>query len=374
MCCAKKMLRAFVCLLCSSIMLKANDPEIIDFHDNIHIAVIDMQDLYDPKTRESSLATLYEAMSSVGFFAVRNTGVDAELIAHTYDKIQAFFKQDLSKKMEASAPGSRGQRGFVPGEKAKGSSKKDTKEFFHMGPFDNVWPKKQDGFKEAMQELFQELSKYALPLTEAIVDVMNHYTSSNLPNDFLHEKTCGGDTLLRAIYYPAVDQTDFKNNTLYWAAEHTDIDLLTILPYATERGLQVFKDGKWMTVVVPKDSFIINIGDMLQNLTNGLFKSSKHRVIALDPDKDRFSAVFFLHFRDLENIAPLESCINFTGGVQKYAPGTKWEFLMERLLELGLADEFLEAYAKTGHTERQKLFCRQSPQVVALLQKHALGS
>lgn len=343
---------------------------------DLRIPVVDMNDFYAPEKREEFLNTLYDAMSTVGFFAVRNTGVDREVISQAYDQAKIFFQRDLDYKKQFmhSDP-----RGYMTNETAKGNNMKDHKEIFHMGrensPLPNVWPD-QEGYREAMVPLFNELDKYVIPLQEAIIATINLHGNSDLPLDFLGRETFDGFSLLRSLYYPAMDKEMLEDleKPLFWAAPHTDIDLMTLLPFATEKGLQLEMDGQWLNVVVPEDAFIVNVGDMLQNLTNGLFKSAKHRVLAAEPNKERYSMVFFVHPRAETKLDPLPDCIQLTGGEQKYAAGTRLEFLWERLLEVGTAPEVLELYSKTGHTERQMVFGRESPQVVKLLIDNDLAS
>jgi isopenicillin N synthase-like dioxygenase len=346
---------------------------------DIHIPVVDMHDFYDAEKKEQFLSTLYEAMSTVGFFAVRNTGIDKQVIEKAYAQAKTFFKQDLAYKEQSYVRTSKGQRGFVPGEIAKGAAVKDAKEFYHIGfegrePL-NVWPE-QMGFKEDMLTLYNELLQYVVPLQQAIVETINWKSSIKIPTDYLNETTKEGDCLLRALYYPPISDEQVKDTSrpLYWGAPHTDIDYLAILPYATEKGLQVEVNGEWLTVVVPEDAFIVNAGDMLQNLTNGLFVSAKHRVMALEPNKERFSMVLFVHPHNDTLLDPLPSCVELTGGVQKYAPGTRKEFLWERLIELDIAPGLLDLYSQTGHTERQLKYGRQSPQVVKQLIDRGLAS
>jgi hypothetical protein len=223
--------------------------------------------------------------------------------------------------------------------------------------------------------LYDEIEQYVIPLQEAIIATINRHAKTQLPLNLLNLTTKEGNTLLRALYYPALPKEDVGCDVpLYWAAPHTDIDYLAILPYATEKGLQVEMDGQWLNVVVPDDAFVVNVGDMLENLTNGLFVSAKHRVLAQEPHKDRFSMVLFVHPTDDTPLDPLPACIALTGGKQCYAPGTRNEFLWERLLELNIAPMLLEPYSKTGHVERQLLYGRQSPQVVQMLIENGLAS
>jgi isopenicillin N synthase-like dioxygenase len=350
---------------------------------DIRIPVVDMQDFDSPERRGSFIDRLSQAMREVGFFAVRNTGVDRNTIRSAYSQAEEFFKQERAYKERSFAKELHGQRGFVPGETAKGCAGKDMKEFYHIGRelgeiererlqyAPNVWPD-QFRFKEDMITLYSELERYVGVLFEAIVEAINRKAADKIPSDLFSRMTQDGNSLLRALYYPALSQSSIDEN-IPWAAPHTDIDLLAILPYATEKGLQVEIDGQWLTVVVPEDAFIVNVGDMLENLTNGLFKSARHRVVALEPGKERFSMVFFVHPTDDASLTPLPSCIAQTG-VQRYAPGTRKEFLWERLLELNIAPLLLEPYSKTGHTERQMRFGRQSPQIVQMLLEKGLAS
>jgi len=354
---------------------------------DIRIPVVDMRDFYDQEKRSKFLDTLYMAMNKIGFFAVRNTGVNRETIRQAYQEAEVFFKSPMDYKSKCQIQKSKGQRGFVPGEIAKGQQAKDFKEFYHIGRElsakdrqrfnlpENIWPS-TPAFKESMLNLYKELDQYVQPLQEAIIATINKHARAKLPLDYFKVMMKGGDTLLRALYYPALTQQQMQEmqKPLYWAAAHTDIDLLAILPYSTAKGLQVEMNGQWLNVVVPEDAFIVNVGDMLENLTNGLFVSARHRVLAQEPNKDRFSMVLFVHPIDDADLTPLANCIEQTGGTQRYAPGTRQEFLWERLLELNIAPGLLALYSKTGHTERQIQFGRESPQVVEMLISNGLAT
>jgi hypothetical protein len=121
---------------------------------------------------------------------------------------------------------------------------------------------------------------------------------------------------------------------------------------STEEGLEVLHEGKWIRVKVPKDAFIINCGDMLENLSNGYFKSSVHRVVS-QPNKERFSIVYFVHPKYGDRLDPLASCIRLTGGVQRFPDAAGLDMLAHRLVEIGLASEELKAFdAQSGYMEK----------------------
>lgn len=345
---------------------------------DLHIPVVNMSDFFslDLECKANFTKTLHQAMTTVGFFAVQNVGIAQEVVTEAYRQSEMFFNNDIDNKMKSfihDPDPRKGQRGYIPGEKAKGVAVGDFKEFWHIGsersPLINVWPE-EEGFKAAMTSMYRELEQYIVPLQQAITEAINLNAPDldKLPIDFLNEKTANGENLLRVLHYPAVSQEQLEGpNPPCWGAAHTDIDILAILPYATAKGLQVKIGEEWLNAVVPKDAFVVNVGDMLQNLTNGLFKSSEHRIIAEIVGEDRFSIVMFGHPMGNATLDPLPICITQTGGIQSYAPGTRDEFLWERLLELGIAPGVLPLYAASGHLERQLKYNRASPQVLQLL-------
>lgn len=275
--------------------------------------------------------------------------------------------------MKINDPANNGQRGYVLSESAKGEENKDFKEFLHIGRelseakleevqgYPNLWPESMD-LKEPMLALFEALEQGMVPLQEAFAALVKKSA------DYFAKMTKEGNCLLRAIHYPAHPP---KGHV--WAAQHTDIDLFTILPRASSRGLQIKnKEGKWVDVIVPDGAFIINAGDMLENVSNGLFRSAVHRVVDEGRDEDRFSIVFFVHARGGDDLSPLPYCINKSGGVQRYANGTEWDLFCERLADLGLASpKMLEDLCKSGFLERQIAVGRKASMPCGLSRKPA---
>ncbi|MCB1136398.1 MAG: isopenicillin N synthase family oxygenase [Chlamydiia bacterium] len=340
------------------------------------IPVVDMNDFFNPETRGKFVAELAQALREVGFFAVVNTGVDVAALDNAYDAARAFFALDIAEKQKIQCPHFNGQRGYVPGESAKDEKRGDFKEFLHigrpvsseesarMGIYPNVWP---DNFEleEPMKALFQALERHMVPIQEAMAEALGEASG------FFCDMTKEGDVLLRAIHYPANPPSDS-----IWAAQHTDIDLFTILPRATARGLQVLNDaGEWIDVVVPDNAFIINGGDMLENITNGEFRSSVHRVVDCGGNTERYSMVLFVHPRADDDLTPLPQCIARTGGVQKYAQATRWDLLEERLVDLGLASpEMIQHLGASGLMERLLDVDRASVKAMKVLRAHGVAS
>jgi isopenicillin N synthase-like dioxygenase len=340
------------------------------------IPVIDMKDYQNPATRAKFIEGLSNALKEVGFFAVVNTGVDKQILDNAYQAAEKYFALDFETKMLSHKPELNGQRGYVPGESAKGQSIGDFKEFFHVGReynlkqqvavgnYSNIWPRELD-LKAPLNRLFDALETCKVPLEQAIAEAIGQ------PVDFFTDMTKEGDCLLRAIHYPANPPED-----RIWAAAHTDINLFTILPRATAEGLQVLNQkGEWVDVRVPENAFIINGGDMLENITNGEFRSGPHRVVDNNSTRERYSMVLFIHPRAEDRLDPLPQCIARTGGVRKYANADRWELLEERLTDLGLASpEMLKHLAECGIMERLIEVGRASPKAMRALRDAGLAS
>ncbi len=306
------------------------------------IPVVDLNDFYNPETKQAFVDEVAKALHEVGFFAVINPNIEITTLLNAYKASQDFFAHSTEDKEQIFNAALNGQRGYVPSEIPQGGKAKDTKEFLHVGKSNNLWPSWMD-LQNPLEKLMTSLDEHGYVLQKAFALAIGE------SEDYFTEMTRTGECLLRALHYPAgpVPGT-------VWAGAHTDIDFFTILPMATEEGLQVLHDGRWIEVKVPANAFIVNCGDKLQNLTNGYFKSSVHRVEA-KPDTERYSIVYFIHPRDDDSMEPTLKSIQMTGGVQRYPKATSLELLASRLRELGLASPgLLELEKNSGVLDRIK--------------------
>lgn len=321
------------------------------------IPVLDLHNYHNPETRAEFISDLSEACQHVGFFALVNTGIDLNILDSAYAAVAQFYQQDLETKMRCCDPSNGGQRGYSPpgkAERVKGQW--DVKEMYHVGhefseeqiaalggeTFLNIWPTEMD-LAGPYMALFNELMDRVLPLEEALSVAIGQKAN------FITERTREGETLSRAVYYPANPPAD-----AFWAREHTDICYYTVIPRTTAQGLQVFSpDGEWVTVVAPDNAFIVNVGDKLQNQTNGLFRSGLHRVVDLGQNTERYSMPFFVHPRMMDDMNPLPECVAMTGGVQRFPNATSLELLEERLTEIGISSPAMKEHlAESGFIER----------------------
>jgi isopenicillin N synthase-like dioxygenase len=317
------------------------------------IPVVHLPDYFNEATREQFLQSVEKAAVEVGFFALTGTDVDVELLDEAYDQVAKFFAQDIDAKMALFAKD--GLRGYVPGESAKGEARVDCKEFYHIGRevsnnvLPNVWPETPARFESSLKNLVVALDECKDTIAEIFGTIVHHD---------IKELTQKGNCLFRAIHYP---KNPPKNSI--WAGAHTDINLFTILPRSTARGLQVMnKAGEWRDVIIPDGAFVINCGDMLENLTNGYFTSSFHRVVDPGLGQERYSIVFFVHPKGDDNMAPLPHMIEKTGSVRKYANLLHDELFFERLIDLGVATkESMKWFVETGAIEKLREVERFSP-------------
>lgn len=285
------------------------------------------------------------ALQELGFFALENHGVEQGLIDASYRVVEQFFLLPEARKLAYEDPASRGQRGFTRfgREHAKDHPTPDLKEFWHVGrEFEpghplasvyavNLWPEELPEFRRCLTELYRQLDRCAARLLEAVALYLGE------PPARLRDMARDGNTILRVIHYPPVP--DEAPPAALRAAAHEDINLITLLCEATAGGLELLtRDGVWLPVQALPGQIIVDAGDMLQNLTNGLLRSTTHRVTNPDNSRERrFSMPFFVHPRAEVDLSPLPGCIARTGGEQRYPSITAGEYLHRRLREIGLA-------------------------------------
>jgi isopenicillin N synthase-like dioxygenase len=236
-----------------------------------------------------------ESLHRTGFGVLKNHPLSSDLVHGIYDEWLAFFQSGSAKKYAWDPVKLDGHFSTAVSETAKGSEIKDFKEFFHLFPWGR-YPSEVSDAAHRYYDLGKDLaatllkwvednspagirSKYSVPLASMIDDCE--------------------ETLLRVLHYPPLTGTLEPGSIR--AAAHTDINLLTILPAATEPGLQVMgTDGVWIDVPCDFGLLIVNIGDMLEEASGKYYPSTQHRVLNPVGDgakKSRVSLPLFLHPR-----------------------------------------------------------------------------
>ncbi|MDZ4716226.1 MAG: 2-oxoglutarate and iron-dependent oxygenase domain-containing protein [Cytophagales bacterium] len=319
--------------------------------DTLHdqIPSLDLADFTggNPVKKKKFVADLGAAYNTIGFVAIRNHFLKDELSTKLYAVIKKFFglPEDAKKKYEI--PELAGQRGYIGKgkEHAKGRNTGDLKEFFHVGqqvddddPIkaeypNNIWPEEIPDFSDVSLRVFRSLEKTGVEMLRAIALYLE------LPESYFDPKIRHGNSILRPIHYFPIENPDAVPADAVRAAEHGDINLITLLMGASADGLQVLRrDGKWIAITALPDQLVVNVGDMLERLTNKKLKSTIHRVV--NPPRElmntpRYSIPFFMHPRSEMSLAALSGCVS-TDQPKLWDDITAGEFLNQRLKEIGL--------------------------------------
>ena len=288
-----------------------------------------------------------KAFTETGFVMIANHGLKPEKITLLYDQIKTFFALPEDVKYKYEIPGLSGQRGYTGKgrEKAKDASTPDLKEFWQCGqtvedddPIKHKYPEnimvtELPIFNDILREVYAELEHAGTHLLRAIA----HYLQ--LPESYFDAHVHNGNSILRALHYFPIENPDSIAPDAVRSAAHEDINLITLLIGASADGLEVLtRDGNWFPVKAQGEDIVVNVGDMLQRLTNNVLKSTTHRVV--NPPREllgtsRHSVPFFLHPKSHMDLTCLDSCIS-EDNPKQYSDMTAGEYLDERLREIGL--------------------------------------
>jgi len=307
-----------------------------------HIASVSLKEAdRDPDAFAQKLGRSFE---EYGFAIIADHGIPDELINRAEEKAKEFFALPEEVKRKYLIEGGGGQRGYTPFgiETAKGATAFDLKEFWHVGRDlpeghkfrdhmpDNVWPAEVQDFRNTFTELYASFEKSGLKILKAIARFLK------IDEDYFIDTVRDGNSVMRLLHYPPIQGEPGSNVR---AGAHEDINTITLLLGAEEAGLELLtKDGRWIPVAPKPGELVVNIGDMLQRLTNGVLRSTTHRVVNPPPErrgKSRYSMPFFLHFRSDFLIGALPSTVP-DGEEAKWPPMTANDYLQERLREIKL--------------------------------------
>jgi isopenicillin N synthase-like dioxygenase len=310
------------------------------------IPSVDLADFLsgDVQRKAAFVQALGQAYETVGFVAVKNHGLSDALSNALYSQVQQFFSLPQEVKANYEIAGLAGQRGYTGfgKEHAKGRSTGDLKEFFQFGQEvtdgdaikseypDNVQVSELPDFNAKAREAYATLEQSGRQLLRAIALFLE------LDENYFDKHIHNGNSILRAIHYGPITE---EPKDAVRAAEHEDINLITLLMGASAEGLEVLnKNNEWVAVTALPEQVVVNVGDMLQRLTNNRLKSTTHRVVNPPREKwgsSRYSIPFFLHPRSEMRLDCLPQCVTAENPLH-YAPISAGEYLDERLREIGL--------------------------------------
>ena len=291
--------------------------------------------------KQTFVNDLMRGLKEFGFIILKDHTINNQKVEKSYDLIHEFFQLPENIKLNYYLENAGGQRGYTPFKKeiAKGATHADLKEFWHVGRDlpdgsqykelygDNVWPEEVPAFKKELSELFLSMDATANILLEAIG------IGLNLPEGFFKDLTKDGNSILRTIHYPKTQGFDTVNHIR--AGAHEDINLITLLVGSTASGLELLDhNGDWMPVKTEPHQVIVDTGDMMARLTNGVLPATTHRVVNPENDtSERYSMPFFVHPHANASLKCIPSCL---GDEEKFPEITAGDFLRQRLEEIGL--------------------------------------
>ena len=304
------------------------------------LPVLSLADAPDTLARD-----LGDSFARFGFAMVKDHGLNPALVARAWDLTAQFFALPEADKRGYLIPGQGGARGYTAfgTEIAKGAKAHDLKEFWHVGRDlpaghkladsmpPNIWPTRPEGFRETFEELYAELDRVGATILNRIAVWLG------LNQNWFDPAIADGNSVLRLLHYPPVPNAE---GGAIRAGAHEDINLITLLLGAEEAGLELLtREGKWLAVDPPQGALVVNIGDMLQRLTNHVLPSTTHRVrnpAGPRAAHSRYSMPFFLHLRSDFKFVTLPQCVTAANPDRYPVSITADDYLQERLREIGL--------------------------------------
>jgi isopenicillin N synthase-like dioxygenase len=288
-----------------------------------------------------------KAFKETGFVTITNHGLSKQLIDQLYTQVKALFALPEETKMKYEIPGLAGQRGYTGKNKetAKGFKVPDLKEFWQIGqtvtdggPEKDTYPEniivnELPEFNTTTLEVYKKLEAAGIHLLRAIAVYLG------LAENYFDDKVHNGNSILRTLHYFPIENPDALPDDAVRAGAHEDINLITLLIGASADGLELLtRENEWLPVTAFGEDLVVNVGDMLQRLTNNKLRSTTHRVV--NPPREqmknsRFSVPFFLHPKTNMDLTSLPSTID-DEHPKLYTSITAGEYLDERLREIGL--------------------------------------
>lgn len=310
------------------------------------IPVVDLRQFLEGSSeqKQAFVDALGRAFEDPGFVAVKNHGIPDGLVRDLYDYVHEFFALPADVKRSYEIPELAGQRGYTRfgREHAKGSDAPDLKEFFQYGqevtdgdPVAAAYPDNIDvdripAFTPTLRRAYLAFEQSGRSLLQAIALYLG------LDAEYFEPFVHNGNSILRAIHYPPITS---EPSSAIRAEQHEDINLITLLVGASADGLQILtRQGDWVPVTSLPEQIVVNVGDMLQRLTNNRLRSTTHRVV--NPPREawgisRYSIPFFLHPKANMSLRCLDHCVD-EAHPKAYPDATAGEYLDERLREIGL--------------------------------------
>jgi isopenicillin N synthase-like dioxygenase len=287
-------------------------------------------------------------------FVYTSSDLSEDLVDTAYGMLEQFFSLTIEEKQQSIAPGTHGQTGYTGllVETAAISDVPDWKEMLNWGeeiadghPLQRKYPHRYprrvlpEAHVPGITAVLSEFHDRVLDLQRRFLGIIA--VGIGCHETYFDAMLTNGTTLTRAIHYPAMTAAPGADHV--WAAEHADINLITALPRASTRGLQVkvgdLGEQRWVDAVPPERSVIINTGILLEHVTNGVITSGIHQVVA-DPEQpgERYSVVQFAHPTPWTIMAPVLTCIT-PETPERFAPIEAGDLLDQVIYDINLVED-----------------------------------
>lgn len=321
------------------------DPNSPSIKENNCIRMIPTVRLDDPD-RDRAVCSLRDACVNHGFLYLEGHGISPSLLENVMAQSKALF--DLPLECKLRVKDSVLNRGYTEFEEETLDptiqSKGDTKEGFYIGvnvPEDSEhynpaklrgpqpWPSPDTcgddfdcyAFRTVMEQYFKEASNAAFRLVQLLalaIGVDEHYFDDDFQDPM---------AVIRLLHY--AKEQSHPEDGIYACGAHTDYGMITLLLTDENPGLQIYtKSGKWIDVPPRQDMFVCNLGDMLERWTNGLFRSTRHRVLTC-AKKERYSIPFFYEPAFDTLVECLDVCCS-EDNPPKWKPTTSGQHLLDK--------------------------------------------
>ncbi|KAF0715197.1 hypothetical protein AaE_011381 [Aphanomyces astaci] len=278
-------------------------------------------------------AQLRKACMEVGFFYLTDHRVPQELVESVYHEMRLFFSKPESEKREVLAD--ENMRGYTPMNEETldpaVQTQGDTKEGYYICrealpdevhlPLhgSNVFPKDNPAFRRVMEQYFDCMCELGYHVAQLFADAAGAPGAFQAAGMFDRPMAA-----VRLLHYN--DQLSNVADGVFGAGAHTDYGLLTLLSTDGNPGLEIYHNQEWIPISPKPNTFVVNIGDLGERWTNGLFKSTRHRVVNRN-GQERYSVPFFYEPNFTCQVTCLPSCVDAAHPPQ-YPPITSGQHLL----------------------------------------------